>query len=421
MDEWDLSHIVLAFRLSCDLVTFSLSFVFQIRMPTQDHFPKSVVLHFPPSVYQKIGAADMLPKLLEILQIEDLRCVQFLRNGRVRVSFYEKEIRDRYLSEGIRFGDQDILVTRDGQNVTVVYIRDLPYEIPSDDVVDFFSSYGEVLTVERSVAAKFANLCNGNRILKMILNEDLPYFLSVCGCQCRVWYRGQPIQCFVCRELGHRAQSCPLSGRCRYCHQVGHMARDCAQAWDPLPSTVDVDDSSMSHSATVIEDDRVPESDPVYKPPEPVLSAVLPADPVDSPPDPEPAADLPVDPVPDKLPAADPVVSVKVTDKPPDKPAVVTDNDVPMTVPTKPRVAKSSRTSVSAKVFCARLYKSFGPLKFPDFDVTGKEWDSKAKAHLRLQIKTVFNSKDIAVTNSDLRTWPENDLRDVSNIFCEML
>ena len=64
-------------------------------MSTQDDFLMSVVLHFPPSVYQKIGAAEMLPKLLESLKIEDLRCVQFLRNGRVRVSFLEKETRDR--------------------------------------------------------------------------------------------------------------------------------------------------------------------------------------------------------------------------------------------------------------------------------------------------------------------------------------
>ena len=197
--------------------------------------------------------------MLEILKIEDLRCVQFLRNGRVRVSFFEKETRDRFLSEGMLFGDQAIPVTQDGQEVTVVYIRDLPYEVPSDDLMDFFSSYGEVLTAELSVAAKYPDLCNGNRIIKMVLDEDLPHFLSVCGCPCRVWYRGQPIQCFVCRELGHRAQSCPLSGRCRYCHQVGHMARDCAQAWDPPPSAVP-DDSSMSDCTSIV--DRAPETEP---------------------------------------------------------------------------------------------------------------------------------------------------------------
>ena len=178
-------------------------------MPTQDEFPKSVVLLFPPSVYQRIGAAEMLPKLLEILQVEDLRCVQFLRNGRVRVSFHEKETRDHFLSEGMLFEDEDIPVTKDGQKVTVLLIWDLPYEVASDDIIDFFSSYGEILTVERSVAASFLNLCNGNRILKLIFNEDLPYFMSVCGYQCHVWYRGQPIQCLVCRQFGHRAQFCP--------------------------------------------------------------------------------------------------------------------------------------------------------------------------------------------------------------------
>ena len=245
-------------------------------MPTQDEYPKSVVLHFPPSVYQKIGAAEMVPKLLEIFNVEDLRCLQFLRNGKVRVSFREKEVRDHYLVEGMRFGDHDIPVTKDGQKVSVLYIRDLPYEVSSDELVDFFSNYGEVLTVERSVAESFPNLCNGNRVLKMILNEELPYFLSVCGCQCRVWYRGQPIQCFVCRELGHRAQACPLSGRCRHCHQVGHMARECARAWDPHPSVsavpADVDppvkpvaDSVDNSSDAVMSSEDVDK--PVDKPP----------------------------------------------------------------------------------------------------------------------------------------------------------
>ena len=83
-------------------------------MPTQDNFPKSVVLHFPPSVYQKFGAAEVIPNLLEILHVEDLRCVQYLSNGKGRVSFREKDVRDHYLVEGLPFGDHDIPVTKDG-------------------------------------------------------------------------------------------------------------------------------------------------------------------------------------------------------------------------------------------------------------------------------------------------------------------
>ena len=190
----------------------------------------------------------MLPKLLQILRPEDLRCVQFLRSGKVRVSFREQADRDHFLSEGMRLDDQDIPVTRDAEKVTVIYIRDLPYEVASD--IDFFSTHGEVLTVERSVNADFPTLCNGNRIVKMVLNEDIPHFLSIGGYQCRTWYRGQPIQCIVCRDFGHRAQGCPLAGRCRYCHQPGHMDRECSRAWVQVPSTVP-DDSSVSDSATI--------------------------------------------------------------------------------------------------------------------------------------------------------------------------
>ena len=163
-----------------------------------------------------------------------------------------------------------------------------------------------------------------------------------------MWYRGQPLQCLMCREIGHRAQSCPLSGQYRYCHQVGHMARDCARAWDPPPSVpvddADIDVSSVSDSATVIED-----PEPADKPTDPEPSAAIVEDdcvpetvPVNNSSDPEPPFDLPLD----KLPDPEPVIA---TDNPPvppttDKPP---DDDVSM-----PRPARSS---VTAKVFCACL------------------------------------------------------------------
>ena len=430
---------------------------------------------------------------MQILDVDDLRCVQFLRGGKVCVSFREQADRDHFLSEGMRLDDEDIPVTRDAEKVTVLYIRDLPYEVASDDVVDFFSTFGEVLTVERSVAAETPSLCNGNRVLKMVLKGNLPYFISICGYQCRVWYRGQPIQCFVCRQSGHRAQACPLSGRCRYCHQAGHMARDCAQAWDPTPPAVpvdirtDVDASSVSDSSTIMADDPsvVPDSDPIPMsvspdPPEDNLPAAVPdkvpvsskssnadkpanpvADPVvvkvtDKSPDPvkvvdpvkvtDKSSDVPMPARASKSspPAVDPVKVVdpaKVTDKSSDvpmparaskssppavdpvkvvDPAKVTDksSDVPMPA----RASKSSRTTVTAKIFCARLSKNFDLLRFPDFgDISDKERDSRAKAHLRAQIKAVFNFKDMDVHSSDIRKWSESDLCEISSLFSKML
>ena len=73
----------------------------------------------------------MVPKLVQILRPEDLHCVQFSRVGGVRVSFRRKAGRDSLLSEGMRFEDQDIPVTKDAERVTVLYMRDLPYEVRS--------------------------------------------------------------------------------------------------------------------------------------------------------------------------------------------------------------------------------------------------------------------------------------------------
>ena len=103
-------------------------------MLSSDYFPRSVVLQFPPSVYQKTGSSEMFSQLLQILKPEDLRCIQFLRGEKVRVSFREKSVLDYHLAKGVPFDDHDIPVTRDAEKLTVVYLRDLPYEVAGDDV-----------------------------------------------------------------------------------------------------------------------------------------------------------------------------------------------------------------------------------------------------------------------------------------------
>ena len=189
--------------------------------------------------------------------------------------------------------------------------------------------------------ADFPNLCNGNRIVEMVLNEELPYFLSICGYQCRVWYRGQPIQCIVCRDFGHRAQSCPLSGRCRYCHHPGHKARECARAWVQVPPTVpaDVDPGDSSDSATVIEDESPADKLLVDKPLDPdESSAELPVSDKDL-----DKSSAVAEFANNKPPAAATDKDVPMTVAEPDKPSPA-DKDVPMFVPVKPRVPKSSRS-----------------------------------------------------------------------------
>jgi len=79
-------------------------------------------------------------------------------------------------------------------------VRDLPAEVDNDFASSFFSEYGEVLPVEHDYFDDFPTIRNGNRLVKILLAQEIPCFVRVENCGCRVWYPGQPSQCSICNE-----------------------------------------------------------------------------------------------------------------------------------------------------------------------------------------------------------------------------
>ena len=71
INKWPSSLIIWQIILwpSCTCIPEStwMKCEWNVVMTSLEMFPKSVVLHFPASVYQKTGAAEMIPKLLETL------------------------------------------------------------------------------------------------------------------------------------------------------------------------------------------------------------------------------------------------------------------------------------------------------------------------------------------------------------------
>ena len=148
----------------------------------------------------------------------------------------------------------DLLPTDD--RLRTVHLRDLPVEIEEEVLSSFLAGFGEVLSISNCFFDDYPSVRNGNRVARMLLDRDIPQFVEVDGCNCRVWYPREPPQCSVCREFGHRAPACPLSGRCRRCNQPGHMARECTQAWGPSFSvsrtdhSMEIEDSDTSSCAS---------------------------------------------------------------------------------------------------------------------------------------------------------------------------
>ena len=353
-------------------------------------YPRSLMAQFPEDVYRNAGASDVLPLVMKNLDADKVLAVQFLRAGRVRLTFQDPETCAQVLKEGLDLGDFSVDLFPADDRLRTVHLRDLPVEIEEEVVLSFLAGFGEVLSVNHCFFDDYPSVRNGNRVAKVLLDRDIPQFVEIDGCNCRVWYPRQPPQCSVCREFGHRAPTCPLSGRCRRCHQPGHMARECTQAWGPSFSvsrtdhSMEVeDDSDTSSSASEdVPSTTASVTSPVVTSP-PVISTCPPVTSVRS-----TAA------VPTSCPTVAVTAPVKFSTVTMRTAASVTVRSASVKVSTAsapessnsdastapvPR-PKKPRTVVSRRIFRQRLANHYTSVELPSFDnVTGKEWDSRAR------------------------------------------
>lgn len=72
-------------------------------MPVVAQCPCTLVVQFPDEVYRSTGESTVLPEFLKSLDVPKVRCVQFIRNGFVRVTFADAASCDSALSSGVAF------------------------------------------------------------------------------------------------------------------------------------------------------------------------------------------------------------------------------------------------------------------------------------------------------------------------------
>lgn len=204
--------------------------------------PRTVAVHFPPNIYRSTGSAQVLPDLVKSLDIANVQCIQFVPNGIVRVTFKESAQCDATLACGVSFRGSKLRVAPVDARTRLVYVRDLPAEVPDESVSVFLRQYGVVHSLSPQFHPALPGVKNGTRVAKVTLLKDLPTSVRIAGFDVRLWYQGQPQPCPVCRQFGHRVRDCPLNGLCRRCRQPGHMARECSSrrvsvATSPAPAS----------------------------------------------------------------------------------------------------------------------------------------------------------------------------------------
>ena len=203
--------------------------------------PRTLAVHFPSTVYRSAGSAQVLPDLAKSLDIAYVQCIQFVPNGIVRVTFKESAQCDAALASGVSFRGSKLRVSPVDARTRLVYVRDLPAEVPDEPVCVFLRQYGVVHSLSPQFHPGLPGVKNGTRVAKVTLLKDLPTSVRIAGFDVRLWYQGQPQPCPVCRQFGHRVRDCPLNGLCRRCRLPGHVARECSsREVSVAPSSVPV-------------------------------------------------------------------------------------------------------------------------------------------------------------------------------------
>ena len=108
-----------------------------------------------------------------------------------------------------------------------VVVYNLPFDAPNAYIEDVLGYYGTIDSIRYQHWTNLPEIATGTRIVRINLRKSIPRFVKIHTHRCKVWYRGQPISCDICKEGTHIASSCPYKGKCLACKGSGHFARNC--------------------------------------------------------------------------------------------------------------------------------------------------------------------------------------------------
>ena len=102
-----------------------------------------------------------------------------------------------------------------------------PYDAPNAYISDPLNFFGTIQRVRYQSWTNLPEVSTGTRVVRINLHHPIPRFLRIHTYRCKVWYRGQPMYCDICKEGTHLASICPYKEKCLSCEGVGHLARHC--------------------------------------------------------------------------------------------------------------------------------------------------------------------------------------------------
>ena len=168
--------------------------------------------------------------LRERIDFGRLSAVQFCPRGLIRITFKNASDKDDFARMGSLVLDgHDLSVTSSDKPPSLVYVHYFPAEGDDALIRDELSKYGEVIGIKHQNFSGIPGLLTGSRILTMLLSDPVPAEFRIDDYPVRVWYRGIPPFCQICKVNGHKAVDCQFNGKCRKCGSPDHKAHACVR------------------------------------------------------------------------------------------------------------------------------------------------------------------------------------------------
>ena len=170
--------------------------------------------------------------LREHIDFERLSAIQFCPRGLIRITFKNASDKEDFARMGSLVLDgHDLSVTSSDKPPSLVYVHYFPAEGDDALIRDELSKYGEVIGIKHQSFSGIPGLLTGSRILTMLLSDPVPAEFRIDDYPVRVWYRGIPSFCQICKVIGHKAADCRFNGKCRKCGSPDHKAHACTRPW----------------------------------------------------------------------------------------------------------------------------------------------------------------------------------------------
>ena len=185
--------------------------------------------------------ARVIALLRERIDFERLSAIQFCPRGLIRITFKNASDKEEFARMGsLALDGHDLSVTSSDKPPSLVYVHYFPAEGNDALICDELSKYGEIVNIKHQSFSGIPGLLTGSRILTMVLSDPVPAEFRIDNYPVRVWYRGIPPFCQICKVNGHKAADCQFNGKCRRCGSPDHKAHACVRPWGQPAAPMEV-------------------------------------------------------------------------------------------------------------------------------------------------------------------------------------